>query len=81
VAQQEAAPVVGADLEIVVRSVLPAVEDGYDRKPSRAKVEHMGLGLAAPAGTTVDANLHDAAVPFDRFSCKEPATRHAPFGG
>jgi hypothetical protein len=84
VAQQEAATVVGLDLEIAVGGVVPSVEDRDHGEPARAEVEDMGLRFAAPAGTSVNANLHDAVFPFDpplACTCKEPATRHAPFGG
>ena len=80
VAQQEAATIVGLDLEVAVRGVVPSVEDRDHRESARAEVEDMGLGLAAPAGTSVDADLHDANF-LSTGSCKEPATRHAPLGG
>src|SRR4029079_10891461 len=64
-AQQEAAAGVGLDLEVAVGGVMPSVEDRDHREAARAEVEDVGLGLAAPAGTSVHANLHDAKFPFD----------------
>src|SRR6185503_12650042 len=66
VAQQEAAPVVGLDLEVAVGVVLPAVDNRDYRQAPRAQVEHVRLAFAAPAGTTVHTDLHDAVFPFDR---------------
>jgi hypothetical protein len=66
-AQQEAATIVGLDLEVAVGGVVPSVEDRDYRESARAEVEDVGLGLAAPAGTSVHADLHDAKFPFDRL--------------